>query len=239
MPRFFSNEIGMETAIIRGDDARHLIKVLRIRPGEQLTLCDQKGIDYTCEVGEITADTVECKVLEHHRNETEPMLRVTLYQALPKADKFEFILQKAVELGVSRVVPVNSKFCVAKMDEISYAKKKPRYEKIIFEAAKQCGRGIIPEIGGILSFEQALVQMCKSPAMVFYEGGGQRIRELVSPGMDELSILIGSEGGFSEQEIAACEQAGVSCVTLGKRILRCETAPIAALALILEAAGEL
>lgn len=239
MPRFFTDRVDGSTAVIDGDDARHLLKSLRVRPGERLTVCDMQGGDYLCEVAELTDSEVRLTVLERRENETEPALRITLYQALPKADKLEFIVQKAVELGAARVVPVQTGYCVARADAASFQKKRGRCERIALEAAKQCGRGIIPSVGDILSFEQAVAEMRGGKSLVFYEGGGCRVGELVAPGDREVSVFIGSEGGFSGEEIAACEAAGIRRATLGKRILRCETAPIAALTLLLSAAGEL
>ena len=238
MPRFFTNLIEGSSALIQGPDARHLSRVLRIRPGEELTVCDGQGTDYLCRVLRAEEDMVRLEVLCSQPCETEPRLAITLYQALPKGEKLDWILQKAVELGAVRIVPVLTRFCVARLSPKEFEKKLPRCERIVLEAAKQYGRGIIPSVERILSFEQALDEI-SGPAIVCYEGGGAPIRELVRPGEKSLAILIGSEGGFSPEEIALCGQAGIPCASLGKRILRCETAPIAALALALSAAGEL
>ena len=241
MPRFFVNpaDISGETGTIAGEDARHLSRVLRIRTGEPLTVCGQDGFDYECRVSEVTDDRVTFSILSRRVNETEAPIRITLYQALPKGDKLDFIVQKAVEMGASRIVPVMTRFCVAKADAAGFQKKQSRYQKISFEAAKQCGRGIIPEVGNILTLDSALKEMASAHSLVFYEGGGERLHKLVSPDEKELSILIGSEGGFSEEEIEACRNAGVACATLGRRILRCETAPIAALALVMGIVGDM
>ena len=238
MPRFFTDAIQGNQALILGPDARHLSKVLRIRPGEELTVCDGRGTDYRCRVVQAEEEAVRLEICSSGPNETEPRLSVTLYQALPKGDKLEWILQKAVELGAARIVPVQTRYCVAKLTQKEYEKKRPRYERIVLEAAKQCGRGIIPEVGNLLTLEQALAE-CTSRSIVCYEGGGSPIRDLVRPEDETLSLLIGSEGGFSPEEIHLCESAGVSRATLGKRILRCETAPIAALTLVFAAAGEM
>lgn len=238
MPRFFTDAIQGNQALILGPDARHLSKVLRIRPGEELTVCDGRGTDYRCRVVQAEEEAVRLEICSSGPNETEPRLSVTLYQALPKGDKLEWILQKAVELGAARIVPVQTRYCVAKLTQKEYEKKRPRYERIVLEAAKQCGRGIIPEVGDLLTLEQALAE-CTSRAIVCYEGGGSPIRDLVRPEDETLSLLIGSEGGFSPEEIHLCESAGIARATLGKRILRCETAPIAALTLVFAAAGEM
>lgn len=243
MPRFFCEEIDGEHATIRGEDARHLTRVLRARVGEPLTLCDLHGFDYDCVVAEVDADCVSLTVLKRYPNETEPSARITLYQALPKGDKLDFIVQKATELGAAEIVPVLTQHCVARADSKSFSKKRVRLQKIALEAAKQSGRGIIPTVSDILNFDQMLAEFeergTEGPALVFYEGGGAHVDELVPAGAKSASLLIGSEGGFSEEEIARCEAVGIHAATLGRRILRCETAPIAAITLALHAAGEL
>lgn len=237
MPRFFVEGVEGDSAVIGGEDALHLIRSLRVRVGERMTVCDQRGSDYLCQVASLSGDAVLLRVLEQRPNDTEPAVRVTLYQALPKGDKLEFILQKAVELGAARIVPVESRYCTVRAE--SFDKKRARYERIILEAAKQCGRGIVPQLGDVLPFDAAVKEMSPNRALVFYEGGGRRVGELLQEGDREVSLLIGSEGGFSPEEIALCEALGVARATLGKRILRCETAPLAALTLVLHAAGEM
>jgi len=235
MPRFFVEQVEGGSAVISGEDALHLIRSLRVRPGERVTVCDQKGSDYLCEVSSFSGDTVLLRVLERRANDTEPSARIILYQALPKGDKLEFILQKAVELGAARIVPVESRYCTVRAE--SFYKKRARYERIILEAAKQCGRGVVPELGDVLPLDRAVEEM--GCGLVFYEGGGQRVDKLLREGEREVALLIGSEGGFSQEEIALCEASGVARATLGKRILRCETAPLAALTLVLHALGEM
>lgn len=240
MPRFFTTEIEGETAFITGEDAKHISRVLRMSAGDALTVSDGTGYDYDCVLEFADTDRVGARILRRYRNRTEPDVRITLYQALPKGDKLDFIIQKAVELGVTEIVPVLTKRCVSRPDPASFSKKLPRYQRIAAEAAKQCGRGIIPPVREMLSLEQALGRMADAPlALVFYEGGGARVSELFRPQTQAVSLLIGSEGGFAEEEIASCNAAGLQCATLGRRILRCETAPLAALTLIHTAAGEM
>lgn len=241
MPRFFCDPVQGDTARISGEDARHLSRVLRLREGERLTLCDLQGFDYQAEAISIGAEEVLFRILSKAPNETEPSVRITLYQALPKGDKLEWILQKAVELGVSRIVPVETRFCVVKADPKNFEKKRERYQKIVREAAKQSGRGMIPEVSGILKFDEALREMQASDGarILFYEKGGSRVSELVRPETEAVSIFIGSEGGFSEEEAQACVDAGIALGSLGKRILRCETAPLAALTLLLSVTNNL
>ena len=239
MPRFFCREAGDDTVTITGGDAKHILRVLRMRPGDELTVCDLRGYDYDCVLAFGEGECVTASVLRKYPNRTEPDVAVTLYQAFPKGDKFETIVQKSVELGVSRIVPVLTSRCVARPDAASFSKKRERYQKIALEAAKQCGRGIIPEVADLLRLQEAIEEMRRQTAIVFYEGGGGKVRELVSPDAKAVSLLIGSEGGFEPEEIAACEAAGIRRGTLGRRILRCETAPDAALTLVLSAVGEL
>ena len=239
MPRFFCERIESDCAIVTGEDARHLTRVLRIKPGEEYILCDGKGMDYRCEAVEISADAVRFSVREKSPNRTEPDSRIVLYQAIPKGDKLEFIIQKAVELGVGEVVPVLTAYCVSRPDLKNFDKKLERYRRIAREAAKQCGRGIIPEISNILTFERAVEDMAGGNSFLCYEGGGKRISQLVSPKAECIRVMVGSEGGFSEEEVEICSARGIPCATLGRRILRCETAPLAAVTLILNALGEL
>lgn len=238
MPRFFSNQISQDTAVIQGEDAKHISKVLRMRVGDTLTINDMNGMDYECEILSL-GDEVLLSILSKNKNETEPSVEITLYQALPKSDKMEFIIQKAVELGVTRIVPMQSKFCVVKLDEKSFEKKLVRYNKIALEAAKQSGRGIIPIVENILTFENAILQGKDECCILYYEHGGKKTSEIVQTQISKVNIYIGSEGGFSEQEVSYAIQNGVMIGTLGKLILRCETAPIVATSLILNATNNM
>lgn len=238
MPRFFSENITEDRVILDGEDAIHLSRSLRVKIGEEITVCDGRKNDYICEVESVSADTVTLLIKEKVRCEAESEQTVTLYQALPKGDKLEFIVQKAVEMGASRIVPVQTRFCVAKSDEKSFEKKRVRLQKIALEAAKQCGRGVIPEVCPLMSFKQAAKALAEEKGFVCYEHGGENIGKLMAEGCNP-SLFVGSEGGFAEEEIALLNENGVRCASLGKRILRCETAPIAALALISNALGEM
>ncbi|MBR6044876.1 MAG: 16S rRNA (uracil(1498)-N(3))-methyltransferase [Ruminococcus sp.] len=239
MPRFFVSVPPTDTAVITGEDAVHIGRSLRMRPGERLTVCCD-GTDHECEIEAITSDEVRCRVLSSAPTEGEPRLRLTLFQALPKSDKMELIVQKTVELGVSEIVPVVTERCVSRPDDKSAAKKTERWQKIALSAAKQCGRGIIPTVSLPVSFEKCLGLCKESERRLFcYEGGGE---SLTAQRLDEAgsaALLIGPEGGFSDEEAAAAKAAGLVPVTLGKRILRCETAPIAATAAVMLLAGEM
>ena len=150
--------------------------------------------------------------------------QVTLYQAFPKGDKMDFIIQKAVELGVSRVVPVLTRRCVARPDPKAMTGKLTRFSRIALEAAKQSGRGRIPQIGELVGFDSAVKMAASDPlSLFFYEGGGRPLSQLLSPQVKSLSLFVGSEGGFDPEEVELAAKAGLIPVTLGPRILRCET----------------
>lgn len=236
MPRFFiDGEIG-KTTFLSGENGRHAVKSLRIQPGERVTLCDGRGTDYVCRVTGISGETVELEAEEKKPNAAEPGVKVTLYQGLPKADKMELIIQKAVELGCSAVVPVETEFCVAKLNG-KEERKVERWRKIALEAAKQSGRGVVPRVMPPVKFAEA-VKACGNGGVMLYEGGGEPIRELVK-GRGEISVLVGPEGGFSQKEVALAKENGSRVATLGPRILRTETAPLAALSIIMYETGNM
>ena len=234
MQRFFTNEINEENITLTGSDANHIGRSLRMKTGEALTVCCN-GIDYNCRISEITADTVYLELLEKHPCAAEPNIEVTLFQAVPKLDKLEYIIQKSVELGVSRIVPVLTRRCVSRPDEKDFAKKLPRLNKIAAEAAKQSGRGMIPEVTPIVSFKKAVEMMSgiDKTILLYEEEGGCSFGEVDMTGAKTVGLVIGSEGGFDKEEAVAMTGCGASQVWLGKRILRCETAPITALSILM------
>lgn len=242
MPRFFIEPTPADHFQLTGDDARHVIKSLRMREGEALTLCDGSGVDYHSVIEGFCGDDVLVRVLSREKTGSEPAVKVTLYQALPKGEKFDFIIQKAVELGVHAIVPVLTERCVSRPDSKSMAKKLLRLQRIALEAAKQSGRGIIPEIRPLISFREAVAGMKQADrAILFYEGATEPLSAFLQGGVpdgDEIAILIGSEGGFSPEEADYAAQQGAFPASLGRRILRCETAPICALSAIFYACGE-
>lgn len=236
MPRFFcdSDSIVDEAITISGEDAHHMIRVLRVKIGEKITVCDKCGMDYFCKV-DLISDTVTLRILSNKPNQSEPKAHVTLYQGIPKGDKMEFIIQKAVELGVTKIVPMSTKFCVAKDLKQS---KIERYNKIAAEAAKQSGRGIIPLVAQPITFAQA-IKNHDGMGVLYYENGGVVTHEIVTPTSGDITVYIGSEGGFCPDEVNEAGLADIQIATLGKRILRCETAPMVALTLVMHALGEL
>ena len=240
MPRFFTETIDETKGLITGDDAKHIAKVLRMRAGERLTACDCQGRDYDCVISDVTDKQVELTVERVYPSETEPSVKVTLYQAMPKSDKMELIIQKAVELGVSAIVPVQTKRCVSRPDAKSMAKKLERYNRIALEAAKQCGRGRIPQVLPMLDYNEALTSMkADERAFLFYENSTSSFRKELEQGVSSVSIMVGAEGGFEEDEVTRALELGVASLSLGKRILRCETAPLAALSIIMYETGNM
>lgn len=232
MPRFFIDYIPDDEAVVTGEDGRHIARSLRMKPGEEITLCDCLGNDYLGEVAEIIGDDVRVKILEIRRSFAEPTVRVTLCQGLTKGDKMDNIVQKAVELGVWRIVPVLTERCVSRPDDKSAGKKVQRWQKIALEAAKQSGRGIVPQVAETITFRRA-VEEAPGKRILFYEGGGERITALAGPQDQEITIFIGPEGGFAEHEVELIKSFGGRAGTLGPRILRTETAPLAALTAVM------
>lgn len=234
MPRFFLNVQDENNITIGGEDAHHIGRSLRMRPGEEITVCC-RGFDYNCVISSITEDTVYLELKNKQQCASEPNVDVTLFQAVPKLDKLELIIQKTVELGVSKIVPVLSRRCVSRPNEKDFAKKLVRLNKIAAEAAKQSGRGIIPEIMPIISYKNAVAEMKKLDCSVilYEEEGGCSFGNVDFSSAKTIGVMIGSEGGFDAEEVQLAAEAGVYRVWLGKRILRCETAPITAMSILM------
>ncbi|MBE6828947.1 MAG: 16S rRNA (uracil(1498)-N(3))-methyltransferase [Ruminococcaceae bacterium] len=240
MPRFFINYVPEEQVVIAGEDARHIARSLRMQSGESLILCDSIGTDYNGRIESVADDRVVVRVLNFCKSVAEPGVRVTVYQGLPKADKMDSIVQKSVETGAVGIVPVMTARCVSKPDEKAAAKKIIRWQKIAQEAAKQSGRGIIPQVAPLTDFRQAVKQAAQvGEIILFFEGGGQSISKLANVETRELAIFIGPEGGFEQSEVDFAVENGAAVGTLGTRILRTETAPIAALSAIMLATGNM
>ncbi len=234
LPRFFTNHIDENNITITGDDARHIGRSLRMKIGDSVTLCCN-NIDYNCNIISISDEEVRLALNEAVPCASEPNINVTLYQAVPKLDKLEFIIQKSVELGVSRIVPFISRRCVSRPDEKDFSKKLIRLNKISEQASKQSGRGIIPQVMPIINYKKALEDMALQDKIIFlYENGGKNFSEINLEGLKNIGIVIGSEGGFDSDEVeSALENTPAETVWLGKRILRCETAPITALSILM------
>ncbi len=240
MANFFVDEEAFlkDPIEIDGEEANHIVKVLRMKTGEKLTVFDGKGMCADCVIEKIEAKTVVVKAEKRYESLTEPKLKITLFQAVPKNPKTDLIIQKATELGVTEIVLVNTKRIVAKIDKES---KMERMRRIAFEAAKQCGRAYIPKVIGPISFDEAVsIAKEKDVAIIPYECEKQgKISDYVNSAVSSLAIFIGPEGGFEESEIEKAVSCNVKPVTLGKRILRTETAGLIASAISLFAAGDM
>lgn len=236
MPKFFVENIEGEHIVLTGEKASHIAKSLRMKVGEEVVLCDGKGYDYGCLIESISKSEVHLKCAFKTPSESEPNIRVSVYQGLPKGDKLSEVVRKCTELGVSAFYPVLMKRSVARPDAKSAAKKVERLKKIAAEAAAQSRRGIIPTVAPIEDFESALKRNACEATILFYENGGESLRGILSEqkaaGIRSLALIIGPEGGFEASEVEAAKAAGARVATLGKRILRTETAPVAASAAV-------
>lgn len=245
MPKFFVSpeKISGDIITIDTDDTAHIKRVLRLGVGDTVTVCDSRGVDYDAEITEISNNAVICKAVSCRNNNSEPNISVTLYQALPKASKMEYIIQKNTELGIVKIVPCELSRCVVKLSGQDAAKKCARWQKIADEAAKQSGRGILPEIAPVLDFKHAVEDMKKSDlCFVPYESEDEvSLRSVLTANKNVKSIafMIGPEGGFSPEEIAYIEAVGIPRITLGPRILRTETAGEATLAMVMYELGDI
>ena len=242
MPRFYVDKsicLNADKAInITGDDVNHIKNVLRLRIGEEITISDGEGTDYICKISSISSEMVIADIEDIIKNAAELSCKITLVQGMPKSDKLELIIQKAVELGVYEIVPVMTKRTIVKIDDKKSAKKLERYNAIAKSAAEQSGRGIIPGVKEFMSFKEALnyAKFLEMNIIPYEEAKGiEYSREVIKSikGKKSLGIFIGPEGGFAKEEVEACEAIGAKCITLGNRILRTETAGLTTLSVIM------
>ncbi len=242
MTRFFmqQSEMCTDTILLTGDNAAHA-KVLRLKPGERVLVCDGQGQECVCRVGDYFSCEWVLHVCQRRSSETEASVRVSLYMALPKADKLEHVIQKATELGAYEIVTFPSARCVSKPDEKSLKKKLERWQKIAASAAEQSGRGIIPEVIVLDSFQQALERCAKTdtPILLYENERATTLRmALEAKQCRSVALLSGPEGGLEPWEVEKASEMGIHICTLGRRILRCETAPLCALSAVMYASGE-
>ncbi|MCQ4726721.1 16S rRNA (uracil(1498)-N(3))-methyltransferase [Anaerotignum faecicola] len=242
MPRYFIKPEDMhgETVFIRDEDAKHLGGVLRAKEGDIVEACDGRGMDYSCVIKEVGKTEILMEIESARPTESEPKTKITLFQGLPKADKMELIIQKCVEIGVWRIVPVAAERSVVRLEGKDAGKKLERWRKISLSAAKQSGRGIIPEIGEIVSFKEAVkMAACFDGAAIPYEKEEKNGIKEYANSFDgsSLGLFIGPEGGFDDREIEFAVKNNISPVTLGKRILRTETAAMVSAAILLYELG--
>ena len=225
--------ISGDTAYITGEEAKHISRVLRLKAGDKAVFCDGTGYFYDAVFKEFTKETVTAKITKKRPADTEPEVKITVYQCIPKNPKLETIVQKLTEIGVCRIVPVSSARCVAKIDK---EEQLSRLQKIAREAAKQSKRGIVPAVCGVLSFKEAAKEAAKADVSVipYEEERTLSLKQALNGRKPQtVSIIIGPEGGFEKEETEFATECGIKPVTLGKRILRTETAPLAVSAAIL------
>ena len=239
MHHFFApgGDGGSGELVIRGQDVRHITKVLRMKNGDQLIASDGRDRDYLCEIAETGPDFVRLRVIGSELPSAESSRRITLFQGLPKADKMDYIIEKTVELGVGEVVPVEMERCVMRLEESKKEKRRERWQLKAESASKQSGRSIIPEVGPVSSFAAALKRAAELDHIIVpYESAEnmEYTRQTLSAVKEGESVgfFIGPEGGFAPAEIEKLKAAGAKIVTLGPRILRTETAGPAVLAMV-------
>ena len=239
MHRFFAEpgQIGEKEIVITGADVNHIRNVLRMRTGEEVLIADGRGAEYRCKLTDLSENEVRAQILWKLDGNAELASAVTLFQGLPKSDKMDLIVQKCVELGVDRIVPVSTKRAVVKLDAKKEETRLKRWNTISESAAKQSGRGVIPEVSGVMSCGKALEEAKKLEVLLIpYERAEhmaetRRVMGEIRPGQS-VGIFIGPEGGFEESEVEEAVAAGAKAITLGKRILRTETAGLAVMAML-------
>ena len=238
MPRFFvdKNNIEENRILINGADAHHIARSLRMAEGDEAIVCDGEGAEYRCTLTRIRDEECECSIIEALDSMTESPVSITLCMAYPKGDKLETVIQKAVELGCDKIIPFESSRCIKRPKAEKAEKQTARLQRIAEEAAKQCGRSKIPTVCSPISFKQMLSEATKSSlSLLCYENeDGLSIKGALKNAKEPktMSVIVGAEGGFAPDEVAAATEAGCLSVTLGPRILRCETAPLFALTTI-------
>ncbi len=242
MTRFFVTEEEFKTdfMVLTDENAAHA-KVLRIRTGEKVLVCDGQGKECVCTVSDISDGLVSLVVDCTQNSQSEPAVKVSIYMAFPKADKLEHVIQKATELGAFEIVAFPSARCVSKPDAKSLKKKQERWQKIAASAAEQSGRGRIPEVITLDSYVAALSRASQADtAILFYENEqATTLHMALDAGVGHtVSLLTGPEGGLEMSEVKKAQSAGIKVCTLGKRILRCETAPLCALSAVMYHVGE-
>lgn len=242
MTRFFlppdqmlSNEL-----TLTGENASHA-KVLRLKAGEQILVCDGNGNECLCQISSMETQSVTLTVLQRRVSESEATVCVSVYMAFAKADKLEHVIQKATELGACEIVAFPSGRCISRPDEKSLAKKQERWQKIAVSAAEQAGRGRIPQVLTLPDYETALRRAAQAEqALLFYENEQAVTLQMALErgAFQSISLMTGPEGGLEPGEVEQARAAGLTVCTLGKRILRCETAPLCALSAVMYACGE-
>ena len=242
MSRFFVDpcEYKPDFMVLTGENAAHA-KVLRLKNGEEVTVCDGAGRECVCVVSDVSNDQISLVVKAQQAASSEAAVKVSVYMAFSKGDKFEHVIQKATELGAYEIIAFPSARCVSKPDDKSLKKKLERWQKIAASAAEQSGRGIIPTVITLNSYKEALQRAAQADlGVLFYENEQATTLRMAldSCSFTTVSLLTGPEGGLESREVEQASQAGLRVCTLGKRILRCETAPLCALSAVMYHSGE-
>ena len=242
MTRFFVSpeELNNDFLVLTGENAEHA-KVLRLKNGENVLICDGDGRECVCTVSDVSPGQIGLVVKARQESQSEPKVKASVYMAFPKADKLEHVIQKATELGVYEIVAFPSARCVSRPDEKNLRKKLDRWQKIAASAAEQSGRGRVPQVVVLDSLKTALERAGKADlSVLFYENERATTLKMALESTDfqTISLLTGPEGGLEEKEVEAAKNAGLQICTLGTRILRCETAPLCALSAVMYATGE-
>jgi len=242
MTRFFVSEEEMQGdfLVLTGENAEHA-KVLRLKNGENVLVCDGCGNECVCAVSDVSPGQISLVVQKRQDSASEPKVKASVYMSFPKADKLEHVIQKATELGAFEIVAFPSARCVSRPDEKSLRKKQERWQKIAASAAEQSGRGLIPQIIVLSSYQEALKRAGESDlSILFYENERATTLKMAIEGnhFNSISLLTGPEGGLETREVEMAKNAGFQICTLGSRILRCETAPLCALSAVMYAVGE-
>lgn len=238
MPKFFvaSHQIQNDVVTIIGEDVNHIANVLRLQREDEIIVCDKDEItSYRTRITDINKEQVVCKIIEKITETTESNVEVTIFQGLPKADKMEYIIQKATELGAKEIVPVVMKRCVVKLEGKDEVKKIDRWQKIAEVAAKQSGRDRIPNVHKVMKFQEMKNIISEFDVfIVAYEGEKQTtLKQILKKGYKKIGVVIGPEGGLESQEVEELQKCGAKIITLGNRILRTETASLAILSIIM------
>lgn len=231
MSRFFTESL-LSPVTLRGEDVKHMFSVLRLRPGDVVTLCDGKGHECEAELTSISKAEAVLKAGPVRDSVSEPGHLITLFQCLPKTGKMETVIQKGTELGLFALVPAVSERCVA-LPGKDFEKKRERYQKVAEEAAKQSRRGIVPAILPAVELKNADLSGFDTVLLAYEEEHTVSLKQALASAGKNIALLIGPEGGFSEDEVAMLQKKGAVSVSLGPRILRTETAGPAAIAEIL------
>lgn len=243
MHRFFVDfpASGLDEIVIAGDDVAHISKVLRLKEDDEITVCDSDGTDCICSISSVSKTEVKAWILSKSKSVTEPPVKVTVFQGVPKGDKLDTVVQKCVELGAVKIVPVAMKRSVAQIKDND--KKKMRLQKIALEASKQSSRAIVPQIENVMSFSEAVKyasEIYDLKLLPYEDESVLSIKTVLraSANAENICIFIGPEGGFDTSEVELARENGFSVVSMGPRIMRTETAPLAALTAVMYELGD-